>query len=633
MHRTSLIAGVAAAALFISTVWLGAQAPDAPPQAAQPGPAAQGAAQGRGRGALPGTESGWATFQGQCVQCHSIQPLGKGPTAWEIRQMTPERIVAGLTKSSHTEGQSLSDIQKRRIAEFMSGRPMGSINTGEAKSMPNQCAANPPLTDPARSPSWNGWGNDLGNTRFQPAAAARLTAADLPRLKLKWSFGFPNGESNNAQPTIVSGRVFAASDNGYVYSLDAKTGCVYWSFQNGSIVRNSPTVGAVTGQGNARYAVFFGDGHANVFAVDAQTGRQLWKVRVDDHVVARITAGLKYHDGRVYVPVSGSEEFQSGRPYYPCCTARGAVVALDASTGKQIWKTYNVDEPKPWKKQPNGVQLYGPSAGGIWDAPTIDTVRGALYVGTGDPVTPPESKLTDAIVAMDLKTGKVLWSHRVLDYDMFMGGCAGPDRSEACPEKMGPDFDIGNSPILVTLPNGRRALFAGTKSGEVVALDPDKNGAVLFKVHPAGAPAGGGRGRGAIVWGGAADARQVYYGMAAAGMGAVDAATGKIAFVFTAPGVGGRGTAALGAAPTAIPGVIFQGSGDGRLFAVSPDGKQLWEFNTAQEFATNNKVPARGGAIATSGASIVDGMVYVQSGYAITSGASGGNVLLAFGIE
>jgi polyvinyl alcohol dehydrogenase (cytochrome) len=234
---------------------------------------------------------------------------------------------------------------------------------------------------------------------------------------------------------------------------------------------------------------------------------------------------------------------------------------------------------------------------------------------------------------MDLKTGKVLWSYRVVERDMFMGGCNGPDRSEACPDPMGPDADIGNSPILVSLPGGRRVLFAGTKAGEVVALDPDKNGALLFKVSPSGLPTGGGRGRGPIVWGGAADARQVYYGMAAAGMGAVDASSGKTAFVFTAPGVGGRGTAGLGAAPTAIPGVVFQGAGDGRLFAVSTDGKQLWEFNTAQEFATNNKVPARGGAIATSGAVVVDGMVYVASGYAISSGASGGNVLLAFGID
>ena len=171
--------------------------------------------------------------------------------------MTPERIYAGLTKPSHTTEaetgvQSLSAVQRRRVAEFMSGRPMDSLNAGEAKSMPNQCASNPAMTDPARSASWNGWGIDLGNTRFQPAAAAGLTAADLPRLKVKWSFGVPHGETNNAQPTVVAGRVFLGTDNGYIYSLDAKTGCVYWSFQNGSIVRGSPTVGAVTGQGNAR---------------------------------------------------------------------------------------------------------------------------------------------------------------------------------------------------------------------------------------------------------------------------------------------------------------------------------------------------------------------------------------------
>ena len=149
---------------------------------------------------------------------------------------------------------------------------MGSIGAGEAKSMPNQCTANPPMRDPASGPTWNGWGNNLGNTRFQSAAAARLSAADVPKLKLKWAFGFPKGVTNNSQPSIVSGRVFTSGDNGYTYSLDAKSGCVYWSFQNGSIVRNSPMVGAVSGQGTARWAVFFGDGHANVFALDAQTG-------------------------------------------------------------------------------------------------------------------------------------------------------------------------------------------------------------------------------------------------------------------------------------------------------------------------------------------------------------------------
>ncbi|HKE86136.1 MAG TPA: PQQ-binding-like beta-propeller repeat protein [Vicinamibacterales bacterium] len=633
LDRSVVIGIVSAAVLFAGTAFIGAQAPPAAPQTTTPAPA-QAAPPPAGRGGMPGTESGWATFQSQCFRCHTNQ-AGQAPTAWSVRQLTPEEIVAALNRPSHTEGRALSDIQKRRVGEFMAGRPMGSRNAGEAKAMANQCTANPAMRDPASGPAWNGWGNDLANTRFQPAAAARLTAAEVSKLKLKWAFGLPKGETNNAQPTVVSGRVFMAGDNGYIYSLDAKTGCVYWSFQNGSIVRGSPMVGAVAGQGAARWAVFFGDGHANVFGVDAQTGRQLWKTRVDEHVVARITGGVKYYDGRIYVPLSGSEEFVSGNANYPCCTARGGVVALDASSGKVIWKTYNVDEAKPWKKNPNGVQLYGPAAGGVWNSPTIDTVRGALYVGTGDAVTPPESPLTDAVMALDLKTGKVLWSRRATENDLFMGGCTGPDRSQACPEKLGPDYDIGNSPILVTLPNGKRALFVGTKGADVLALDPDANGAVLFRVNPSGQPVGfTGRGRGGIVWGGATDQRQVFYGMAAAGLGAVQSSDGKTAWVFTSPGAGGRGTAALGAAPTAIPGVVFQGAGDGRLFAVSTaDGKKLWEFDTAQDFKTINNVPAHGGAIATSGAVIVDGMVYLGSGYAISSGASAGNVLLAFGLD
>jgi polyvinyl alcohol dehydrogenase (cytochrome) len=212
---------------------------------------------------------------------------------------------------------------------------------------------------------------------------------------------------------------------------------------------------------------------------------------------------------------------------------------------------------------------------------------------------------------------------------MFMGGCAGPNKGEQCPAQMGPDYDIGNSPILTTLPNGKRALFAGTKGADVLALDPDNQGAVLYRVNPSGQPVGfTGRGRGGIVWGGAANGRQVYYGMGAAGLGAVQSADGKTAWTF-APA-----RASLGAAPTTIPGVVFEGAGDGRLFAVSAaDGKQLWEYNTAQPVETVNKVAARGGQIAVSGAVVVDGMVYVGSGYAISAGASGGNVLLAFAVE
>jgi polyvinyl alcohol dehydrogenase (cytochrome) len=343
---------------------------------------------------------------------------------------------------------------------------------------------------------------------------------------------------------------------------------------------------------------------------------------------------VKYYDGRLYVPVSGSEEFNSGNPDYPCCTARGSVVALDANTGKQIWKTYDVPEaPKPWRKNENGVQLYGPSGGSIWNSPAIDPVRGALYVGTGDAVTPPLSPLTDAVMALDLKTGKLLWSYVATGEDLFMGGCGGPNRSAACPNPMGPDMDIGNSPILLTLPNGKRAVIVGTKGADVIALDPDSNGKLLYRVNPAGQKVGsGGRGRGSILWGGATDRQRIYYGMGAAGLAAL-LPEGDRAWLFTAPQVDGHG-ASLSAAPTAIPGVVFEGSSDGRLFALSPaDGKLLWQFNTLQNFDTVNKVPAHGGDIHTSGAVVVDGMVFISSGYGLMSGASGGNVLLAFAVN
>ncbi len=535
------------------------------------------------------------------------------------------------------QSQGLSDPQKRALAEFMSGRPLGSAKQGDARNMTNKCTTNPPLTDPARSASWNGWGNSLSNTRFQPASAAGLTAAQVPRLRLKWAFGYPTGVSANGQPTIVSGRVFVGSDNGFFYSLDAKTGCVYWSFEQGSIVRNAPTVGPITGQGSTRYAVYFGDGLANVYALDAQNGRLLWKTKADPHFIARITAGTTFYNGKLFVPVSSSEEFSSGNADYSCCTSRGSVVALDANTGKEIWKAWVVpEEPKPYRTQPNGVVLYKPAGGAVWNAPTVDPVRGAVYFGTGDATTAPSPKTTDAIMAVDINSGRLLWSYQATENDVFMGGCQGANRSEACPTPMGPDMDIGNSPILTTLASGKRVLLGGTKSADIFALDPDNNGALLYRINATGGPTGGGRGgRGSIVWGGAADDQLAYYGLGPAGLAAVRSGTGERAWLFTAPAppAGGRG-ASLGAAPTVIPGVVFEGASDGKLYAVSTaDGKQLWEFNTAQEFETVNRMLAHGGAISVSGAVVVNGMMYVGSGYAVGSGASAGNVLLAFGVD
>jgi polyvinyl alcohol dehydrogenase (cytochrome) len=167
--------------------------------------------------------------------------------------------------------------------------------------------------------------------------------------------------------------------------------------------------------------------------------------------VARITAGVKFYNGKLFVPVSSSEEFSSGNPGYSCCTARGSVVALDANTGKQIWQAWVIpEEPRPYKTMASGVTLYRPAGGAVWNSPTVDPVRNAIYFGTGDATIAPSPRTTDGIMAVDIDTGRLLWSYQATSNDVFMGGCTGTERSDACPTPMGPDMDIGNSPILVT---------------------------------------------------------------------------------------------------------------------------------------------------------------------------------------
>ena len=447
----------------------------------------------------------------------------------------------------------------------------------------------------------------------------------MPRLKLKWAFGFPTGYSANAQPSIASGRVFVGSDIGYVYSLDAATGCIYWSHEIGVGTRNAMTIGPIKGHGATKYAVYFGDAQANLWALDAQDGALLWKTKVDDFFVARNTASPTLYDGRLYVPVSSSEEYRSGNPDYPCCTSRGSVVALDADTGRQIWKTYVVDEPKPTVKNSKGRQLYAPSGGSIWNSPSVDPQRHAVYVGTGDASSEPSPKTTDGIMALDMDTGKILWTFQATEGDSFMGGCT-PVKSEACPSVIGPDSDIGNSPIVRSLGAGKGVVIAGTKEGDIFGLDPDNKGKLLWRANAADKPRSG------IFFGGAADELNAYYGFSAGGVVALDLATGHRKWF--QPIVPATARVAHSAAATTIPGVVFQGGQDGKLVALSSaDGKILWQFETAQDFATVNKVTAHGGSMRGPGATIAGGMVFVGSGYGVSGGDMPGNVLLAFSVQ
>jgi polyvinyl alcohol dehydrogenase (cytochrome) len=495
----------------------------------------------------------------------------------------------------------------------------------DAAQMPNRCATNPPITS-LGSTTWNGWGGDAANTRFQPQATGKLSAADAPKLKLKWSFGFPGARAVSGQPTIAAGRVFVSSDNGYVYSLDAATGCVYWSFKADGAVRSAVVIERIAA--GKSYAAFFGDARANTYAIDATTGVQIWKTHVEEHTTARITGGVRYFEGRVYVPVASGEEGSGGAATYPCCTFRGSVVALSAETGKQIWKTYVIpDEPKPTTKNATGTQLFAPSGAAVWNSPTIDTKRRALYVGTGNAYSAPASLASDALVAMDLDSGKILWSVQETADDVWLSTCIqrpGPN--------CGPDHDLSTSPILKTLPNGSSLVIAGQKSGNVWAHDPDKKGAVVWKTPLVENTTEFG---GKIVWGGAADEQNVYFGLGPGGIAAVQLRDGaKQWFTPLQPAAGAPAKPGQEGSLTAIPGAVVSGGWDGVLRVLSSDdGRVLWNYNTIRDFETANSVPAKGGSMGAAGPVVANGLLFVPSGYVGVRQGVAGNVLLVFGVE
>ena len=151
-----------------------------------------------------GTELGFAVFQQHCVSCHGNPAYERAPSPATLRSMSPERIYTALTTGiMKPVGDTLNDTDRRRVAESLAGQFLGSAKAGDSASMPNHCAANPPLHD-VPGDDWNGWGNSLANTRFQSAAAAGLTAVTVPSLKLKWAFGFPGGTSSFGQPAVAA---------------------------------------------------------------------------------------------------------------------------------------------------------------------------------------------------------------------------------------------------------------------------------------------------------------------------------------------------------------------------------------------------------------------------------------------
>lgn len=584
------------------------------------------------------SSAGEALYQARCAGCHEGQ-VPRAPHRLFLSRLYASHVVEALGPAGlmAAQGQGLDDAQRRDLARAITGRdalaeaavPVAPDCRGEARRFDRRMPA-----------VASGWGRD--NSRFVPAAIAGLDAADVPRLQLRWAFAHPRANRARGQPTIAWGAVFAGSQDGVVRAFDLASGCVRWRFRAAAEVRTGLVAGDAAAAGRDD-SLFFGDLIGNVYAVDAHHGTLRWKVHVHEHPHATLTGTPSLHRGVLYVPVSSLELISAADANYECCSFRGAVVALDARSGRELWRSWTIDPPTPVRVTRAGTRALAPSGVPVWNSPTVDAARGLLYFGTGEAYTEPAPPTSDAVLAVSLRDGTHRWVFQALVDDAFNHGCFGRDTAN-CPAHPGPDYDIGTSIIGSHQPDGRARLFAGQKSGWVYALDPAAGGALLWKARV---------GRGGIVggvhFGMATDGQRLFVPVhdvdhefdrvrhdrpARPGLFALDPVTGRELWAAPAPDTchGRPGcNPGISAAVTAIPGMVFAGHSDGVLRAYdAASGRITWEFDTTQPLRTVSGETTAGGSMGSGGVAIRDGYVVVNSGY--TAPAMPGNLMLVFAL-
>ncbi|MBA9050694.1 MULTISPECIES: outer membrane protein assembly factor BamB family protein [Streptomyces] len=475
-------------------------------------------------------------------------------------------------------------------------------------------------------PEWASAGQNNHNTR-NAATEHTIGPRNVGTLAPKWVFTADGDIS--ATPTVVHGTVYVPDWGGKLWAVDADSGKAVWSHSiadydgvEGHMSRTSPAYW----QGS----LYLGTGtltttalkSAYIISVDARTGAKQWMTKVDDDPTAVVTSSPTVDDGVVYVGVSSKASTLHDAPGF-----RGSVMALDAHTGKILWKTYTIPE--------------GYTGASVWGSqPVVDHKTGLVFVGTGNNYTSPpgvclnpkqtdctppaEDDHFDSVLALDLKTGRIRWSHHTLTADTWM----------MYQQNQAPDFDFGSAPNLYTTEidgKPKELLGIGQKSGVYYTLEP-ATGKVVWQtqVGPGGALGG-------IQWGSATDGKRIYVGIgngdhlpwtitAADGtkstvdsgfFAAVDAATGKIEWQ-TADPQGKAGKWLDDSFITHANGVMYAGSSapsGTNMYALDADtGKILWDY-------------ASGGSV-WGGAAVVDGSVYWGSGYYISNvgeGLSGHN--------
>lgn len=580
----------------------------------------------------------------RCADCHDVTSgEDRTPPKAQLALSGPNVIIEALTRGiMRPMADGMTEDEIRNMAIYLTGKePLPTLADAPE---PNLCAAQTPIVP--GDGDWNGWGVDEVNTRYQPNPG--FDAADVGDLEVKWAFAYPG--KKNGQATIIGDRLFFTTNAGRVYSLNRDTGCVYWRIELDAASRTSPIV-AESAASPSGWAIYFADDSMQQHAADAMTGEIYWTTQIEEHPRGVMTAAAALHDGVLYIPTSSMEETVSRETAYVCCSFRGSITAVDAETGDVKWQTYAIPAEPRVHRTVGDKNLLGPAGAAIWNTPTIDEELGRVYFATGDGYTDVVTTRTDAVIALDMESGEVVWTQQVTENDQFLVGCGGANQPANCPENLGPDHDFGQSPILFDLPDGKRILVIGQKSGAAYGMDPDNNGAQVWSTQiGSGGPLGG------IQWGSAIDPEGRYFVAVAdtfatgrredgsripanRGVFALDAATGNM--IWEAPATAADcpeglrcGTSpAHSAAVSAMPGVVFSGTLDSQFRAYdAATGEVLWTYITATPVDTvNGREQVAGGAIDATGATIGYGYVFQHTGYSgYGGGADGENVLLAF---
>ena len=500
----------------------------------------------------------------------------------------------------------------------------------------------------ATAGDWPGWQKDLAGTRYNPAETV-ITPATVGGLKLKWSYVFPEAENRayGSQPAVVGHTLYVGWADGKIYALDARTGETLWVSEGAA----SASASIFTGPAVADGKVIFGDTRGSLYALDAGTGRPLWSVRVGEHETATISSSPLVFDGNIYVGVANTEEAKASNPTYPCCTARGQFVSVSLATGKVRWRRYTMPPAERAGSWPDGVAKYAPAGAGVWSSPAIDAASRTVFYGTGNSFTGTSGpgQDDDTVIALNIDTGELRWKQQINHPDIWTVGCIRPIEHQLPAEHCAGmadgtniDWDFGSSPNLFTI-GGRTVVGIGQKSGVYHVFDAATGQIVWQRQTSTAQPNGGGMG---ILWGTAYDGRRLYVATSMAKPGTlfgINPATGEILWRTPNPADGCTigGAAAHGdachlahmSAVTATPGLVYEGSMDGKMRIYrAEDGEILWQYDTVREFTGVNHVTGSGGAVGGHGGAVVaHGMLYVRSGYYTWFGMPG-RVLLAFGL-